>query len=310
MMHERSSDPIVESLRRASYHLVQTIDLGTTARILVVEKDGQRHALKILRDRDANACAMRTEYRVLQHLSGTPMRAYVPRVGPWLHAFNGFLMAYLRYPTPAEKGDAAWMPNLARALRTLHTIEPPALLGLQDDRPDVVGAVARRFRALFHQVWRSDAFWAGLSEEDRPKLERVRPHHRTYVGLLPRIEEGLTHAPAALTHGDLAGDNVMLAHDGRPAIVDWGSARISAAWTDAASLAAYSEWSANERRRFYDLYLGGSGESQAEARQCLENLARLHRYRSCVQSLLWLNDESEGLDAVGRAYFERELAAL
>jgi hypothetical protein len=43
---------------------------------------------------------------------------------------------------------------------------------------------------------------------------------------------------------------------------------------------------------------------------CLETLSRLHRYRSCVQSLLWLNDETEGLDAVGRAYFERQLEAL
>jgi hypothetical protein len=41
-----------------------------------------------------------------------------------------------------------------------------------------------------------------------------------------------------------------------------------------------------------------------------EVLSRLHRYRSCVQSLLWLNDEREGLDAIGRAHFERQLSAL
>lgn len=294
----------------SSWRVLQTIDLGTTARVLVVERDGARYALKTVRDEDADAGALLTEYRVLQHLNQSPAQRYVPRVEQWLPEHKGFLMAHLRYPTPAEREAPDWLAGLARALRALHGVALPQIAGLPDDRPDVARALTQRLRTLFDLALRTDTLWGGLAERDRPKLERVRARYQPYVSLLPQVEEGLANAPVALTHGDLAGDNVMLTREGRLTIVDWGSARISAAWADVASLAAYSEWSPAQRRRFYGLYLGDTAGSWLEALRVLETLSRLHRYRSCVQSLLWLNEEGEGLDAIGRAYFERQLTAL
>ena len=136
---------LTEALRRASCRLLQTVDLGTTARIHVVERDGRRYALKAAWDEGAGPSTLLTEYRVLRYLNATPMQRYVPSAGDWLPEVDGFLMATLRYPTPAEKVDPAWVPTLARALRTLHSAAPPAIPGLPDDRPDVARSVARRF---------------------------------------------------------------------------------------------------------------------------------------------------------------------
>jgi hypothetical protein len=138
--------------------LLQTIDLGTTAPIHVVEQAGQRYALKAVRDEGVGPEALLTEYRVLQYLNGTPMRRYVPSVGAWLPEVGGFLIAYLRYPTPAEKGDPAWLPTLARALWTLHGAALPAIAGLADDRPEMARSVARRFAQRFEAILRTDAF--------------------------------------------------------------------------------------------------------------------------------------------------------
>lgn len=238
------------------------------------------------------------------------MQWYVPRVGEWLSELEGFLMDCLRYPTLAEREEAVWVPDLARALQTLHSVALLPIQGLADDRPNVGAAISRRFRDLFEVVLRTDGYWDGLPSEDEPKLERVRACYDTYVDLLSQIADSLACARVALTHGDLAGDNIMLTQDGRLTIVDWGSARISAALTDVASLSVYSNWSQDDTRQFCEVYLSGASRSDEEALYGLEVLSRLHRYRSCVQSLLWLNDEREGLDAIGRAFFERQLSAL
>jgi aminoglycoside phosphotransferase (APT) family kinase protein len=277
-------EAVATFLRRESWHLVESIDLGTTAHVLIVEREGERYALKTRRDEHSHATVLHTEYRVLRYLGGTSARRYVPRVGSWLPELGGFLMERLRYPTAAEEEREGWMPSLARALQTLHGVDPPTIEGLEDDRPDLGGAVSRRFRELFELVLRTEDSWAGLSEEDGRKLERVRAHYEAYAAHLPTLEHGLAHAGAALTHGDLAGDNVMLTQDGRLAIADWGSARITAPLLDVASLATYKHWSPAERRRFYELYLGDASARRQEAVQCLETLCRIYRYRSCVQS--------------------------
>ena len=301
---------IAEYLKGKSWHLVQQVDLGTTARITVVEKDNQRYALKTRRDSDSDVSALLAEYGVLRYLNTTTMQRYVPRVGDWLPELDGFLMEYLCYPTRTEREEAAWVPNLAHALSTLHSVDLPSIQGLADDRPDVAVAIRGRFRDLFKVVLRRDGFWTSLPKEDEPKLERVRASYPDYVGLLSQLAEGLTHARVALTHGDLAGDNIMLTQDGSLAIVDWGSAHISAALADVASLSTFSDWSQDEKRVFYEAYLSDTPGPHDEALHGIESLSCLHRYRSCVQSLLWLNDDSEGLDAVGRAHFERLLGAL
>jgi aminoglycoside phosphotransferase (APT) family kinase protein len=209
-----------EYLRQKSWRLVQYIDLGTTAHIFVVEKDGKQYVLKTRRDKNSNAPALLAEYRVLQYLSGTFMQRYVPQVGEWLPELDGFLIEYLRYPTRAEREEAVWVPNLARALQTLHSVNLPSIQGLADDRPNVGTAVSRRFRELFKTVLRTDGFWAHLSREDASKLECVRAYYSTYMGLLSQIADRLAHVQSALTHGDLAGDNIMLTQNGRLAIAD------------------------------------------------------------------------------------------
>ena len=301
---------IAEFLTRESWQVVQTIDLGTTARVLVIERDGERWALKIRRDGMLDAAALLTEYRLLRYLNATPMRLHVPHLEAWLPDVGGFLMEHLRYPTRAEKQEPGWPKELAHALRTLHDVDPPHIPGLPDDRPRVGRAVSKRFRRLFATLLRTDRFWTRLSEEDRPKLQRVRAYYPLYAHLLSQVSDSLAQARVALTHGDLAGDNLMLTQEGRLALTDWGSARISAALVDAASLSLYMHWSLDERSRFCDLYLGGPSEAHKQALHSLDQLARLHRYRSCVQPLLWLREGAAGLDAVGRAFFERQLDAL
>jgi aminoglycoside phosphotransferase (APT) family kinase protein len=305
-----SREAVATFLNRGSWRLVETVDLGTTARVFIIEGDDERYALKIRRDEESDASALLAEYRVLRYLNGTPARRYVPRIGAWLPELDGFLMECLRYPTPAEIEEEAWMPGLARALRTLHSVDLPTIEGLEDDRPDVGNAVSRRFQDLFELVLRTDDFWAGLSGQDRSKLERVRARYQAHVDLLPALAHSLAHARATVTHGDLAGDNIMLTKDGQLAIADWGSARIGAALVDVASLATYMNWSLVKRGQFYGLYLGDTSGSRREMVHCLETLSCMYRYRACVQSLLWLNDQSEGLDAIGRAYFERQLRTL
>ena len=306
----RSDKAVARFLERESWRLARTIDLGTTAVVKVVERDGEQAALKTRREEASDGQALLVEYRVLRYLNSTTMRRYVPRVAEWLPELNGLLMEHLRYPTPAEKADAALLPELASALRRLHDLPLPTIQGLVDKGPDVGAALCRRWGTLFEMVWRSDDVWVGLSEGDTTKLERVRALYSTYADHLSQMSESLASTRAALTHGDLAGDNIMLKQDGHLAITDWGSTRIGAALVDAAGLSTTMDWAPDDVGRFYRLYLGDAADPDQEARRLLERLSRLHRYRACVQSLLWLNDETEGLDAVGRAHFERQFSAL
>jgi aminoglycoside phosphotransferase (APT) family kinase protein len=306
-----SRSVVADFLNRKAWHLVQYIDLGTTAHIFVVEKGGKRHVLKIRRDGNSDTCALRAEHQVLQYLNATVMQQYVPRVGEWLQELDGFLMEYLRYPTRAERDAKTWRPSLAQALQALHSISLPAINGIANDHPEIGTAIGNRFRSMFQIVRKEDSFWTRLPGKDKSKLECVRVHYETYMGLLLQIEDTLAHTKPALTHGDLAGDNIMLTQDGRLAIADWGAARISSALTDVAHLLTYTNWSGDEEHQFLSMYFSDDLASLAEALPCLQILSRLYRYHSCVQSLLWLNEMGKvGLDAVGRAHFERMLGTL
>lgn len=73
----------------------------------------------------------------------------------------------------------------------------------------------------------------------------------------------------------------------------------------------YANWSENEGRQFLIVYFNDDLEALEEALPCLQVLSRLYCYHSCVQSLVLLNEMGEeGLDAIGRAHFERMLDAL
>jgi aminoglycoside phosphotransferase (APT) family kinase protein len=220
-------------------------------------------------------------------------------------------MDLLQYPTPAETQALAWAPDLGRALQMLHSLDLPAIATIPDDRPKVADAVSHRFRLLFHHVLREDDYWIRLPQADRPKLAHVRARYDAYAGLLPRIQHALANSEPALTHGDLAGDNIMLTYDGRLALTDWGTARISAPLTDVANLLTYANWSEDESGRFLRAYFDDDPVALEAAGPCLQDLSDLHRYHSCVQSLRWLNEMGDrGLDTVGRAHFDRVLNHL
>ena len=308
-----SPEAVVRFCEQQSWRLVETNDLGTTARVYVVETNraGQRYALKTQRDPNRQDRAVRTEYRVLEYLNATPMRQAVPQVGDWLPELDGFLMDLLRYPTSAEVQAPSWAPDLGRALRILHRLGLPAIATVPDDRPNVGDAVSHRFRLLCQRVLSEDDYWARLPKADRPKLARVRARYDMYAGLLPQVERALAGVEPALTHGDLAGDNIMLTQDGRLALADWGTARISSPLIDVANLLTYAHWSEDESDRFLGAYFDDDPAALEAAWPCLETLSRLYRYRSCVQSLRWLNEMGEqGLDPVGRAHFKRVLNLL
>jgi hypothetical protein len=65
---------VADFLKREAWHLVRYIDLGTTAHVFVVEKDGEGHVLKTRRDGGLEPCAVSAEYRVLQYLNRTSMQ--------------------------------------------------------------------------------------------------------------------------------------------------------------------------------------------------------------------------------------------
>jgi aminoglycoside phosphotransferase (APT) family kinase protein len=134
----------------------------------------------------------------------------------------------------------------------------------------------------------------------------VRSRYEIYVELLPSLEAALKGVPGALTHGDLAGDNIMVRQDGSLALTDWGAARISAGLTDVARLLVYAGWEKDSASRFLRAYF-----DSRDVPPVVETLRRVYRYNSCVWSLRALNDHGdEGLDAVGRAHFERQLETL
>ncbi len=309
---------VVDFLEEHAWTLLECCDLGTTAHTFIVEKDNQRSVLKVLRTEQAGASTLSREYQLLCYLMTTPMRPHVPALREWLPDLNGFVMEYLRPPTPAEQRSAAWVPNLARTISTLHNIPLPAkgmpahggADGGADDRPDIGAAIGQRFQVVFQTVLENDRFWAHLSNEDAHHLDYVRDKYADYRRLLPLLSAALRHTPAVLTHGDLSGDNILLTQDGQIALADWGAARISAAVGDVAYLLTYTRWPEEVKQQFLQVYHNGDRQAQEEAAPALDILTALHRYRSCVQSLLWLNDEQEGLDAVGRAHFEHLLRTL
>jgi aminoglycoside phosphotransferase (APT) family kinase protein len=306
-------EAVLRFCERRSWSLVEIIDLGTTACVYVVEtdKDSQRYALKTQRDSTHQDHAVRTEYRVLEYLNATPMQQVVPRIGDWLPELDGFLMDLLRYPTLAEMQAPAWALDLGRALRMLHSLDLPTIATIPDDRPNVADAVSHRFRLLFQHVLREDDYWTHLPQADRPKLAHVRARYDAYAGLLPKVQRALANSEPALTHGDLAGDNIMLTYDGRLALADWGTARVSSPLNDVANLLTYANWSEDESGRFLRAYFDDDPAALKAAWPCLQDLSHLHRYRSCVQSLQWLNEMGEqGLDGVGRAHLERILNLL
>lgn len=294
-----------------TWQLIQYINLGTTAHIFVIERESKKRVLKTQRDRTTVTCSLRLEHKILQYLNETDMAQYVPTVGEWIHEVDGFLMEHLRYPIPAERKRCDLLHTLAVALRTLHGVDLPPIKDVADDRPLVSTAISRRLQDTLGAVTEDDSFWVGLSSEDKPRLEYVRTKYETYAQMLPVLKVSLTDTKCALTHGDLSGDNLMMRQDGSFALTDWGETRITSSLTDVAYLLTHMEWNESKAQRFLRAYFNDDPEDLEEALPVIETLSCLYRYNSCVRSLLWLNSpEEDGLDSIGRAYFERQLRAL
>ena len=325
-----------------SYEIVKTLDLGTTSLIYVLQKDQQQTIGKV--PRIPGKTNLLTEYRLLQYLDNSPLKGHVPAPIQWVPELGGFLMEYqeLRYPTQAEREDRRFVAELARLVRELHKLETPTIPGLPDDRPEPGRAVIRRFEDDFRVIQREEAYWKRLSATDRRRLERMRGIYHVYAQLAENLREtGLNETGEepgpALIHGDLAGDNIMLARqmgldstaspvqDGPPGtairagggseetlmLLDWGSARISSALADVANLLVYQEWAPACVQQFMEIYYQDDQAMIEKTRYILETLVRLVRYRACLRSLEWLETEGEtGLDEAGRGFFERQIQLL
>ena len=91
----------LDFLKSHNWTLLECRDLGTTAHTLIVEKEGQRAVLKVLREEPDRVPAALVEtdhlkeYQILRYLMTTPMRRHIPTVRKWLPDLNGFLMEYL-----------------------------------------------------------------------------------------------------------------------------------------------------------------------------------------------------------------------
>lgn len=267
--------------------------------------------MKISRGILANDLRLKTEYQLLQYLNRTAMRQYVPSAYEWLEEVNGFLMEYLHYPIQQSRTRLDTIRRLASILKTLHAVELPVTEGIGDDRTDITSAIVQRFRNVFNVVQEGYSFWAKMPTEDLPKLEIVRRHYETYYNLLETYQGTTSNIRVALTHGDLAGDNIMLTDDERLVLVDWGEARISSPLTDIAYLYTYSAWSPEEIRLFIQFYFNDNLVEVESELSAIQILSKLFRYRSCIQALLWLKEQgSDGLDIIGREHFERQLGLL
>ena len=325
-----------------SYEIVETLDLGTSSHIFILQKDNQQIIGKVPRIPDK--MNLRPEYQLLEYLHNSHLKGHVPTPIKWVPELGGFLMEYreLRYPTQMEREDRRYVAELARLVRELHKLDIPDIPGLPDDRPEAGRAVIRRFEEDFRSLQRENAHWKRLSTADRRRLEKVREVSHVYAQLAENLGgtgvygawEGLE---STLIHGDLAGDNIMLTRQvgldptsfmaqDRPArtaihtgggveetliLLDWGSARIGSALADVANLLVYQEWSPACVQCFMEIYYQDDRAMIEKTRSILEVLLRLVRYRACLLSLEWLETEGEtGLDNFGRDFFERQVQLL
>lgn len=305
-----SNETINELAKQKGWRLIQCIDLGTNADVFVLEDGSKKYALKAPRFAFSTA-RLEVEYLVLRYLAQTPMKQYVPSVYEWLPEVDGFLIEYLSYPDQRSKNSLDATQIMALMLKTLHEIDLPAVAGIGDDRPDILAAISERFDDLFDKVLEKHSFWATLPKEAVPKLEIVRRHHQTYRDLLAEFRRTAQDMDAALTHGDLAGDNIMMTVDGRLVLTDWGEARISTALADLAYLFTYSAWPPEEISRFVQLYFGDQTAKIEKKLLTIRVLSKLYQYHSCVQSLLWMKASGDnGLDRIGREHFERQSETL
>lgn len=258
--------------------LVDTVDLGTTACVYVVEIDNTWYALKTCRHLSA-ARQLRVEYELIQHLRASPMADYVPHTHGWIPELHGFLMEYLRFPTSVELESSVWITQIASALRALHQVVLPAIDGLPDNREPqgVTHTFGQRLLGLYNLALCGTGYWCGLSESDIPLLHLIQENYQVYAKLISELPYYLDECSAGITHGDLAGDNLMVNSYGRLVLADWGSARISCPLEDVASVWVYAGWRESEKDLFWNTYILNDTDRGAILRSTAELMARALR---------------------------------
>ncbi|MBN2075341.1 MAG: aminoglycoside phosphotransferase family protein [Dehalococcoidales bacterium] len=302
-----SRKAVSDFLEKNGWQPVDVITHGATSDILIIEKNHEKRALKLARKK-AKEIVVR-EHRLLTYLNATGLESNVPRVGDWLEEIEGFQMEYLFSPTPEVKQSETWCIELAQTLRMIHNVKLPDIDEIPDDRPDIALTVSKRFTDQCAVIHKGNDYWKNLPDEYVPVLEIVRRYYDTYIALIPDVEKGLKNTQPAMTHGDLAGDNIMSRSDGTPVFVDWGEARISSGLLDLACLLTFPGWSEETIDCFLVEYYGP--EALKKALPGVQVLRKFYRYLTCVSSLWWLiQPEEEKLDTVGRAFFEKLLTKL
>ena len=306
----RHSPTAHEYLRAHGWSSAGESDLGTTAHVHLVEREGSRSVLKLPRSPAMVESDLRREYYVMRRLSETAMRQYMPAVGEWVEELGGFFMSAVSPGRRAQRRSMAFAQKMGEILRILHAVPLPPEGTVADDRPDVGHAVCTRLRGVFQSVTTHGGLWSGLTEADLSILQTVRSQYPAHCELLAAAESRLTRSPIALTHGDLSGDNIAELAGGELVLIDWGSTTVSAAICDIASFLTYVHWPDSVREGFLQSYQAVGGAERLGDAGLLATLLRLYRYRSCVVSLRWANDAEVGLDEVGRAHMERVVSEL
>jgi aminoglycoside phosphotransferase (APT) family kinase protein len=294
-------------LEKNNWRPVNIITHGATSEILIIEKGSEKYALKLAREK-AKEIIVR-EHRILTHLNTIEPELNVPKVGEWLEEIDGFTMEYLHSPLPEFRQSETWPLELARALRRIHNVKLPEIGGIPDDRPDIHLKVSKRFTDQVDILQKRNEYWKNLADEYVPTLEKVRDYYSEYIALIPDVEKTFMNTRPALTHGDLAGDNIMSRSDGTPVFVDWGEVRVSSGLLDLVCLLTFTDWSEETIERFLIEYYGREGLE--EVSPGIQVLRRFYCYLTCVNCLWWLiQPEEEKLDTVGRVFFDKVLTRL
>ena len=245
----------------------------------------------------------------MKYLSANEMSCYLPAIQDWIEEINGFLMEYLEYPKQSNRSTMLY--SLADALRTLHGVNIPEFKGMKDYRASTGTTLIDDLREIFRSVISNDKDWKGLASSDKPKLGTVRSKYEYYNRLLAIIETLMSNTTYSLTHGDLAGDNIMVKKDGNLVLIDWAEAAISTGLADVAYLSTYSQWDRNAIEQFLNIYLNRDLNKVKEILPIVGKLVKLYRYWSCIWSLRMLRDYKEnGLDSIGRGFFESQLQKI
>ena len=269
-------------LKENSYKMLSHIDMGEISHVFIIEKKRIKYALKVAKEEHAQANSLQLEYKIMTYLNANGMSHCLPTIEGWIKEVNGFLMEYVEYP---RRSNRSILYSLADAIRTLHGVNIPEFKGIKDHRSLPGTTLIGDLRETFKSVISNSRDWKSLALDDKSKFETVRSKYEYYNRLLGFIEPLLNDTTCSLTHGDLAGDNIMVKKNGSLALIDWHGAAISIGLADIAYLSTYSQWDTNTVEQFLKVYFNEESNRVKKALPTIAKLMELYRYHSCIWSL-------------------------